>query len=465
MKNRSALTLLILAALPFMGCEKIKTLISRKKEAPALATPAPAAAPEKTAEPAAPNAPAPAAPKVAAATKPPRPTTPAPTAPTPPPKPPLDTNAGVMVLCYHNIEDGSKMKALTISNAEFEKELQALKDSGYTVIGMQDFLAWRRGEKNIPHKSAIITIDDGWLSGYTNAWPVLKKIGYPFTLFIYVNYVGTGGKSMSWEQLAEMRDAGVDIQCHTYSHSSLKKAGVGMDKTHADLVHKDVATLGQDGWLRKEIVESKQVLEKQLGIKVNAFAYPFGVYTQRARELVREAGYEAAFTVYGQRLAHTSPPSDLLGRYAVEAGKPKIFHDALAMIGGGVGPMSESTMSAPSANAQLAAAAMVTEPLEGSTINNAKPTLRANLASMGALDAGSIEMRVSGFGLVPAQFDAGSKTISYTFQQPLRSGLTTVIVSGKSKGQRVETKWSFTFDPKAKPSDGPATSELPPKKP
>ncbi len=55
---------------------------------------------------------------------------------------------------------------------------------------MKDFLAWRRGEKSIPPKSAVITIDDGYVSGYAVAWPILKEFGYPFTMFIYTNYVG-----------------------------------------------------------------------------------------------------------------------------------------------------------------------------------------------------------------------------------------------------------------------------------
>ena len=54
---------------------------------------------------------------------------------------------------------------------------------------MEDFLAWRRGEKGIPQKSALISIDDGYLSGYNVAWPILKKFGYPFTMFIYTDAV------------------------------------------------------------------------------------------------------------------------------------------------------------------------------------------------------------------------------------------------------------------------------------
>ena len=62
------------------------------------------------------------------------------------------------------------------------------------LIPMKDFLAWRRGEKSIPPKSAVITIDDGYVSGFAVAWPILKEFGYPFTMFIYTNYVNVGGQ-------------------------------------------------------------------------------------------------------------------------------------------------------------------------------------------------------------------------------------------------------------------------------
>ncbi len=59
---------------------------------------------------------------------------------------------------------------------------------------------------------------DEWNSQYYVAWPILKEFGYPFTLFIYTQWVNTGGKAMTWNQLEEMRDAGVDIEAHTVSH-------------------------------------------------------------------------------------------------------------------------------------------------------------------------------------------------------------------------------------------------------
>ena len=420
--TRKLFLFLLIASLSIAGCGKIK-LPKFGGNKPAPATPAPVVVEAKP-KPAAVPAPAPAPVAELAA-------------------PAVDNHASVMVLCYHNIEDKSAMKALTISVAEFERELAAIKDHGFSVIGMQDFIAWRRGEKNIPAKSCIITIDDGWVSGYTNAWPVLKKLGYPFTLFIYVNYVGTGGKSLSWEQLAEMRDAGVDIQCHTYSHSNLRAPGTGVDAKAKASIQKDVQTLGKEGWLRKEIIESRKVLEQRLGIKVNAFAYPFGIHTAESRALVKEAGYDAAFTVYGQRLSYHSP-GELLGRYAVEASKPVIFESALKMIGGGVSTaMTEPTLT------MNASSSMITEPMEGETISNPKPTIKANLSTLGELDPKSVEMRISGIGAVPAKYDGATKMIEANLTQKLRKQGYTVIVSGNVKGRKVTTSWNFNFDPAA----------------
>ena len=456
MTRKFALLLLVLT-LPLAGCDKIRDKIPFLKKKPkvdAMATPAPA--PAAAAAPAG-SQPADSAAPSAAGGK----TSEASTAPTAPAAPAVNKNASVIALCYHNIEDGSKMKALTISVAEFEKEMQAIKDNGFTVIPMQDFLAWRRGEKGLPNKCCIITIDDGWVSAYTNAWPILKKYNYPFTLFIYINYVGSGGKSMSWDQLAEMRDAGVDIESHTYSHSDLRSPGKLVDKKAAEGIRKDVATLGLDGWLHKEIIGSKEVLEKQLGIKCNAFAYPFGIYSPKALEVVKEAGYEAAFTVYGQLLRY-SAPKELLGRYAVEASKPQIFNDAMKMIGGGLSPAAGSGPSETTYQ-QLASVSMVTKPMDGETISDSKPLIKANLATLGDIDPGTVEMRISGLGAVAVKYDPASKTAEYQVPQKLREPEYTVFLSAKSKGKRIETKWSFKYDSTAAASGGPPTdaSSLP----
>jgi len=435
--KRILITLALAGILPLTGCQRVmalcRHLLRHFEHAPAVAQATPTPAPTATPAPAPP-------PEVA----------------TPPPATAINKSASVIVLLYHRFEEHPrKGDTLAITPEEFDKEMEELKDNGFTVIGMQDFIAWRHGEKNIPAKSCIITVDDGYLSGYDTAWPILKKYGYPFTVFIYIDYIGSGGKSISWDQLAEMRDAGVDIESHTYSHSHLTSPGYGVDAATRVRVEKDIQTLGREGWLHKEIVDSKRVLEKNLGIKVDAFAYPYGTGSNdpHIREIVKEAGYDVAFNVYGRRNGFSFPAYDQIGRYAVGGEtSPKIFDDAVKMIGGGdTGPAAEPAF------AELAAASMITEPMEGSTINNTTPTIKANLATMGAVDPASVKMRISGIGPVPATFDPQTRIVSYTITTPLPKDSYTVILSATISGKLAETRWSFNVDPAAKPS-GPDMS-------
>jgi hypothetical protein len=256
-----------------------------------------------------------------------------------------------------------------------------------------------------------------------------------------------------------MRDAGVDIQCHTYSHANLKNPMLrgSLDARNMGLVQKDIAALGMDGWMKKEIIDSKNVIEQRLGVKVNALAYPFGVYNEKARALVKEAGYEGAFTVYGQRLTLSSP-KDLLGRYAIEATHaegattqskdPKkkkgaapsdVFQSALAMVGGGVSAPADQS----SAIGQLASASMVTQPLDKETITNPQPLIKANLATMGDIDPGSLKVLLSGFGPLMAQFNPDTKLMTAQVPQKLQAKTYRVIISAKVKGVPVETGWTF----------------------
>jgi peptidoglycan/xylan/chitin deacetylase (PgdA/CDA1 family) len=401
---RSILPLLFVFPLVLAGCKKsskvaqAKESDSQKSEAVVSASAAPSATPAPT--------------PIVEATP----------APTPVPTPEIDRSARAIVLCYHRFEDKPR-DSLAIAPADFKTQMQALKDNGIAVISMSDLLAWRRGEKSIPAKSAVITIDDGYDSGYQVAWPILKEFGYPFTMFVYTNYINAGGKSVTWTQLEEMRDAGVDIESHTVSHRDLRRGIKGQD---------------YDSWLRNEVVGSKELLEQKLGIRVIAFAFPYGLHNEKVRKLAMESGYEALFTVYGQHMA-IDAPADQLGRYAIESNKPEVFKMALEF-GGGANPTPGVVAT------QLAAVSMVTQPMNDERITDPKPVIKANLATMGEIDSASIEMRISGFGLVPATYDPQTKLVSYSVTQKLLPRTYTVILSAKVKGKKVETRWNFTVE-------------------
>jgi peptidoglycan/xylan/chitin deacetylase (PgdA/CDA1 family) len=365
-------------------------------------------------------------------------------------KPAIDQNAQVVIFGYHRFVNSVRRPDTEITPQAFEAQMQELKNKNISVIPMQDFLAWRRGEKAIPAKSAILTFDDGWKSQHEVAWPILKKFNYPVTLFIYTEGIRpghfSGGESMSWDQLAEMRDAGVDIQGHTATHSDLRKP---YDK----VAKKKLSPEEYEEWLQKEIAGSKQMIEQKLGVKVNCFAVPYGFHNDHIRDVVMKAGYEAVFTVYGQPITmHT--PLNSVGRYLMEANKPKTFTDAVAAIA--------TTASGP-AVAEVSSSNLQTQPADGETIKNPLPLIKANIASLGTIDPGTMpEMRVSGLGKVDSSFDPKTSTVAYQVTQRLKDKTCTVIVSAKSGGNKVETHWTFKID------DGtaaPPTASAPPPTP
>src|SRR5258708_23662322 len=145
------------------------------------------------------------------------------------------------------------------------------------------------------------------------------------------------------------------------------------------------------------------------------------------------------FTVYGRRMDINVPP-DQIGRYAIDSLKGDVFKAALEF------GRTDSTEPG-GETSQLASAAMLTEPLNDQHITEPKPTIKANLASMGGVDPKSVEMRISGFGLVPAVYDPKTKLVTYAFTQKLVPKMYIVILTAKVNGKKVEPRWDFTVNP------------------
>ncbi len=359
-------------------------------------------------------------------------------------KPVVDQTAQTIIFCYHGLVDKVRYPGTQITPAAFEAQMKELKDRGITVIGMQDLIAWKRGEKNIPPRCAVITFDDGLKSQYEVAWPIMKKLGYTFTMFIYTEGVRGGlfggGEAITWEQLGDMRDNGIDIEAHSATHQDLREGHpVTIRQPDGKKERKKLSGPEYEQFLQNELVGCKQLLEQRLGIKVNCFAVPYGFYNEHVKEIARNAGYEAMFTVYGQPITWTSP-MNALGRWAIEANKPKVFEDAVKMIasssGGPGGP----------AVAAVGAQDLQVEPADGSTVRSALPLIKANLSRIGQIDPASIQLRVSGLGLVPASYDPKTGVVSYQVTQKLRDKTCTVILSAKSGDKKVETHWTFGID-------------------
>src|SRR5436305_3113779 len=245
----------------------------------------------------------------------------------------------------------------------------------------------------------------------------------------------------------------IDIEAHSSTQQELLEGHTIMVvEPGGKRTKKKLTGPEYEQWVQNELVGCKTLLEQRLGIKVNCFAVPYGFYNEHVKEIARNAGYEAMFTVYGQPITWTSP-LDALGRYAIEANKPKVFEDAIKMIASSSGGAGEPAV------AELGAANLQTEPADGSTVRSALPLIKANLSQVGQIDPASVQLRISGLGLVPASFDPKTGVVSYQVTQKLRDKTCTVILSAKSGDKKVETHWTFGIEEGA--AGAPAASPSP----
>ena len=115
----------------------------------------------------------------------------------------------IPILAYHNFtEDESSSYKINI--IEFEKQMDYLAAHNYSVISLSELLAGLRTGQ-LPPKPVVITIDDGFKSTYTLAYPVLKKYNFPVTLFIYTNFIDKNNGSLTWEEIREMASHNIEI--------------------------------------------------------------------------------------------------------------------------------------------------------------------------------------------------------------------------------------------------------------
>jgi len=184
----------------------------------------------------------------------------------------------IPILDYHNFttEESSSYK---INIIEFEKQMDYLATHNYSVISLSELLAGLRTGQ-LPPKPIAITIDDGYRSTYTLAYPVLKKYNFPATLFLYTDFIEKNSYSLTWEEIKEMTSHNIEIGSHTLSHCNLLK--YKKNENYETYLAR----------IRKEIFLSKEILETKIGAKIKYFAYPYGVYDPTIKDLVIQAGYE-----------------------------------------------------------------------------------------------------------------------------------------------------------------------------
>lgn len=191
----------------------------------------------------------------------------------------------VPILMYHVIGEPAGEVVypdLHLSTDDFRSGVRWLRDHGYTAVTLSQVQdAWFDGGR-LPRKPIVLSFDDGYLGQYLDAMPILRRAGWAGLLNLKAE-----GSDLSAQQVKKMVSAGWEVASHSITHPDLRNLSGAS--------------------LTEEIAGSRQLLERELGIKIENFCYPAGMYHDDAIAAVKAAGYRGATTVNSGLAAREMP--------------------------------------------------------------------------------------------------------------------------------------------------------------
>jgi peptidoglycan/xylan/chitin deacetylase (PgdA/CDA1 family) len=203
----------------------------------------------------------------------------------------------VRILYYHSISDEPVRSS--VSPAAFHGQIEYLAGSGYRLLSLSDVARRLAARAPLPDKGLVITLDDGFRDNYEHAFPILRRFGVPATVFLTASFIGTDRlptltrtdfmpRPLSWDQVEEMHTHGIEFGSHTLTHPMLSQMPL------------DLA--------RREIADSKRLIEDKLGAPAPLFCYPRGDFNEAVKRVVGDEGYLAACTTLpGDNDSKTDP--------------------------------------------------------------------------------------------------------------------------------------------------------------
>jgi peptidoglycan/xylan/chitin deacetylase (PgdA/CDA1 family) len=192
------------------------------------------------------------------------------------------------ILMYHHVAPtgSSKFSRWRVTPEAFAAQLQCLRDAGAYSVTLKQWHVARMTKTPLPGKPVLITFDDGYLDFATYAWPVLKRYGFSATVFIVAGFAGKTNRwdsifdygeelaILDWEQIRQLHSEGVEFGSHTVNHYPLTSL------SPAEVIH--------------EGTQSRTIMERELGIPITTFAYPYGDLDPLVQRLIGTCGYDVA---------------------------------------------------------------------------------------------------------------------------------------------------------------------------
>jgi peptidoglycan/xylan/chitin deacetylase (PgdA/CDA1 family) len=205
------------------------------------------------------------------------------TSPTPAtvPAPPGGGRAPVPILMYHVIAappPGAPFPGLYVTPREFAAQMRALGAAGWRATTLDQLAAYWSGSRGLPAgKPIVLTFDNGYQSQFTQALPVLRRLGWVADENIQITGLPPSQGGLGEQEVREMIAAGWELDTQGFSH--------------ADLIALDAAQL------HHEVAVAREVLRRRFGVPVNWFCYPSGHYDAAVIAAVHAAGYRGSTTV------------------------------------------------------------------------------------------------------------------------------------------------------------------------
>lgn len=207
-----------------------------------------------------------------------------------------DVGDSAVIFMYHRFGE-SDFPSTSIKIEQFEAHLEELKSGGYKVMALPDIITALQSGAQLPDKAVALSVDDAYLSVYNEAWPQLKELGYPFTLFVATDPVDRGIRGyMSWDQIRELMKGGVTIGSQTASHLHMAASSMTAN--------------------RRDIDKSNARFLEELGRKPRLIAYPYGETSERVSQLARSSGFVAGLGQHSGAAAK-NPDMFYLPRFAL----------------------------------------------------------------------------------------------------------------------------------------------------
>lgn len=182
------------------------------------------------------------------------------------------------IFMYHHVGPVTieKERIFFISPEIFAQHIDIIKSNGFTPLSLEQVEDAFLHKKDLPEKSVLITLDDGWADNFEYAYPIAIEKDVPITIFLNSALIDVDPQIVTWEQIFEMKKSGkVSSSSHGAHHKRLR-----------DLSDEEVMF---------ELKTCKQVLEEKLKQSVIGFCYPYGAVDRRVRRLTFEAGYQMDF--------------------------------------------------------------------------------------------------------------------------------------------------------------------------